>query len=137
MVAPFPLSRRQALRLCASSVAVVCGSARIGPGLILPHGNGRAPFAGTLRDLFPDPSSLRAVGALYLRRYPEELASVRHLMRAAALRGSGSSNAFARMIAERRRIDLERGDVVIVAGWILARSEALLCAAASLDAAAS
>jgi hypothetical protein len=105
--------------------------------LILPCGNGRSSFAGTLRDLFPDPHSLRAVGALYLRHHPEEIASVRHLMQAAAIGGSGSSNAFARMIAERRRIDLERADVVIVAGWILARSEALLCAAAALDAAAS
>ena len=85
--------------------------------------------------MFADPGALRAVGALYLRRHPEEAVPVRLLMHQSAMGRIGAQDALARMIAERRRVDLEREDVVVVAGWVLARSEARLCATASLDAA--
>jgi len=97
--------------------------------------------AGIAR-LFSDSESARSVGWRYLERFPEQASRERLLEDAglAALPGDlpgdepllvGSLLKAA--LNQRREQDFLAGDTVILGGWILARSEASLCALLALS----
>ena len=77
-----------------------------------------------LSHVLTDESGARLIGTAYLSAYPAErdaISLLRHLLGPATLQGPDD---FRRRIAVRRRQDFVEGDVVLVDGWILARSEA-------------
>lgn len=118
--APRSLVRRQ---LLGQALAVLC--AGIGLGAWWPPGGGTG-----LGALFADAASARRVGALYLRDHPDE-AGARRL--GELLFGGGAPPpALGSWLRERRSHDFAAADVVFVAGWLLSRSEARLCALSSL-----
>jgi hypothetical protein len=86
----------------------------------------------SLRELFADPQAARLVGARYLGGHGDEASPAR--LRALLFAGAPPSSAisFAGWMAERRSVELSSEDVVVVAGWLLARSEGRLCALMSL-----
>jgi hypothetical protein len=72
--------------------------------------------------LFADPAAARAIGAAYLRAYPND-----------ALRGVHATARLPRAeIAARVCDDFAAGRVVMVNGWMLSETEARLCAWANL-----
>ena len=81
-----------------------------------------------LRDVFTDLDAARDVGRHYLAVCPEETRLVR--LTEGLLTGEALKNfeAFVERIAELRVRDFENNDTVIVDGWVLARSEARVCA---------
>ena len=92
----------------------------IGFFLVLAGRRAVADDAG-LGSLFTRPDAARAIGAAYLRAYPQEARVVRSLRIAA----NGRED-----VATRVRADFAGGDVVMVEGWMLSRTEARLCALA-------
>jgi hypothetical protein len=79
-----------------------------------------------------DRDAAAAVGRAYLDACPEEADPGRlEALLTGELR-EGSLDSVRRRLANRRRGDFARGDVVVVRGWVLARSEARLCALISL-----
>jgi hypothetical protein len=75
-----------------------------------------------------DAEPLRRLGVAYLREHAGEADRrwlSRHLFGGAVPRDAA---ALMRRIAEQRARDLAEGDIVTVQGWLLARSEARLCA---------
>ncbi len=81
----------------------------------------------TLSWPFRDHASARAIGRRYLRTHPasSELQVTRLLLRPGADRG--------RRIRERIAADFAAGRVVILDGWVLAATEARLCALSALS----
>jgi hypothetical protein len=68
--------------------------------------------------LFADPAAARAIGAAYLRAYPNDV-----------LRGvHGAARLPRPEIAARVRDDFATGRVAMVNGWMLSQTEARLCA---------
>lgn len=81
-----------------------------------------------LMNIFPDPAAPQALGQAYLERYPAE-ADVRLLMRSFQDDADlPEARDLAQRLGERRSRDFRDGDTVVVEGWVLARSEARLCA---------
>jgi hypothetical protein len=85
--------------------------------------------------LFADPEAARMVGALYLREHRGEtgLDCLDELLPA----GSDPARALPQWLGARRPLELADDDVAIVAGWVLAASEARLCALLHLAAIAA
>jgi hypothetical protein len=82
-----------------------------------------------------DAAPLRRLGIAYLRDHRGE-GDPRWL--GAQLFGASQERpALARRLAERRARDLAADDIVVVEGWLLARSEARFCALLALTAAAA
>ena len=88
----------------------------------------RLSDAERVRAIFSDPSGADNIGRAYLRSAPEE-ADPAFLAR---VLGLDNATDLRRMLAARNKRDFECGDVVLVEGWVLARSEARACAHASL-----
>jgi hypothetical protein len=86
----------------------------------------------SLRELFADPEAARLVGARYLCGHGDEASPAR--LHALLFAGAPPSSAicFAGWMVERRSFEFGSEDVVVVAGWLLARSEARLCALLNL-----
>jgi len=90
-----------------------------------------------LESLLSDIDGARAIGARYLAMVPEE---GDHAMLAAELFSGatqplGTPIAFDKLrqtLAARRERDFASGDTIIIGGWIVARTEARLCALATL-----
>jgi hypothetical protein len=82
--------------------------------------------------LFADRSMAAAIGDLYLEDHPEE-ADVHCLLRRLTREEEASAALFVNLLdidtwlAERIAQDLRDGDLVLLAGWVMARSEARLC----------
>lgn len=98
-------------------------------------GRGEAGRAGDIVDaLWSRKGSARKVGERYLAQAPED-ADPDHLA-AALFDGApddvSSPEQFRSHIDRCRARDFEVGDTVIVDGWVLARTEARLCAFAAL-----
>lgn len=82
--------------------------------------------------LFSDQCAARLAGDHYLRAHAQEAdREVLHTLLFGAA-PAPTAAALRRGIVERRRADFAREDTVLVAGWVLARSEARLCALVSL-----
>lgn len=84
-----------------------------------------------------DRESARRIGQQYLLAFPDEREAVGADARIADLvsllaQGTSAERALRDMSAAYQAADFESGDVVHVAGWILSRLEARLCAACVL-----
>jgi hypothetical protein len=92
-------------------------------------------IAQALRGVFSRPASARAVGRAVLRHWagpsalPDLLAELQkarpELCRACA---AASRDQLTALLRDARRDDFARGRTLIVDGWILGRTEALVCA---------
>ncbi len=92
--------------------------------------------AAGLAQLFTRPDSAIVIGRRYLSREPGEgppRALASDLQRASA----GDPAAARTDLRDRVRRDFERGDTVLLDGWVLARSECHACAAVALAAGAA
>ncbi len=79
------------------------------------------------------PESARLIGERYLQLFPDE-AQEQVLIR--GILGTDEINSFSAFRAwldKRRSADFERGDTVIIDGWVLSRSEARLYALFALQ----
>lgn len=77
-----------------------------------------------LSNVLTDQSGARLIGKAYLSAYPDErdrILILKELLGPAKLRGPGDLR---RRIAKCREEDFIKGEVVVVDGWILAKSEA-------------
>ncbi len=113
--------------LAVAGPAGLCRPPRSGPAVDFPDGL-------FLDGLFLDGDALYAVGRHYLRRHRDEAdrARLRALLatETALPDGAGWRRHLARLTAA----DFAAGDVTIIGGWVLARSEARFMALASLAA---
>ncbi len=122
--------RRTFLRLAAAAAAV------LGPLPAWARPAKDAAPAAVLAAIFEHLDSAVAIGRRYLSRYPDERAS--RALAAELQRASGHDPAAARTdLRARVRRDFERGDTVLLDGWVLARSECHACAAIALAAGAA
>lgn len=101
----------------------------IGGALLVLIGLRNAPAAlsPSLYRRFKDRASLRAVGAAYFAQYPAEHDRKRLDQKLAGIITEDH-------LLQATSDDFARGDIVLLGGWVLARSEARLAAAASLAA---
>lgn len=104
-------------------------------GASLPPGPAFSMDAATrLRALVPAPTSARELGRIYLAQHPGEdgAALTRHILSSLSLDEEAvvalDRQALPAMVTSRVRADFENGRTVEVAGWILSRTEARLCA---------
>lgn len=128
----FHINRRTFLSLGAAAACAVAGAANsVGVFSTVPPD--RTLSRRLVDGLFTSPRHARAIGRRYLALVPAE-ADEGNLL-AALLAGSGPADDLATLkshVRRRRQQDFERGDVVVIDGWVLARSETRLCALASL-----
>ena len=121
------LGRRLFLKLCSSN----CALALLPRAPDLP-GSPQAPATDSLADLMydvlGDVRGARAIGLCYLRAYPTDLRGIRSLLD--RLKQCACRADVSRMLGQMREWDFEQGDVVLLDGWILARTEARTCATA-------
>ena len=85
-----------------------------------------------LLGIFSDLDSPRILGKRYLALYPQEKPGA--LLLAARIQSSqpGTSGAARRLLARERELDFRNGEIVMVDGWILSRTEAEICALTAL-----
>lgn len=85
-----------------------------------------------LLQIFSDLEAPRALGRRYLKSYPQE--SGREQLLETLIDGTapGDHEALRKRLARRRGQDFRNGNIVIVDGWILARTEAQVCALTTL-----
>jgi len=90
----------------------------------------------SLLDVFPDPSSMRRLGRLYLARFPDEANEKRLLqtLLASFEVPPDSKHALRRHLRRSIEVDYEQGKVFRLRGWLLSRTEGRLWALAALDA---
>ncbi len=122
-----PISRRQALVLLAGGAAVAGG----GLAAITLVGDESADAPVSAAQTPPVPTGeVAVIGERYLVQFPDE-SSVAVLSQLVDLPRPGAPGAFA-AARDRLREELARGEVVSVDGWVLARTEARLCALVAL-----
>jgi hypothetical protein len=127
------ISRRDTLIACGALAAV-----GVWPGLAA--GDSGGAKAGALRLALRSAESARVVGRAYLATHPDEADPVQLLAAIEAAGGIGRSvarqpidpTALARAVAGAVRDDFLDRRTVRVDGWVLARTEARLCALAAL-----
>lgn len=123
------LTRRRLLSWCAA-LALVPGAAGVAAGA-MPE---PAPddLSSHMRDLlgeiFGDRAAAQALGEAYLRRYPTRPESAEVMKDLLADHSPRDAAALGRLVTERRVRDFREGRTVVLDGWVLARSEAQLCA---------
>lgn len=105
------MNRRTLLQLAAA----------LAGGTVIPAGGTDAP----LRNVFRDPELLAALGS----RCATDLPAGRTALIALAGLGNAADNQTRlQRFAAQRRADFRDGRIVTVDGWVMARSEAALCA---------
>jgi len=87
-----------------------------------------AALASWVAELLPDPVGARAIGGLYLEICPEARRRARAL--GCDLRAQPDAAARRAALWARRCRDLEAENIVLIDGWVLAATEADLCALA-------
>jgi hypothetical protein len=127
-VNPFGGLGRRAFLTIAAAVGIgeFCG------GAVRPPVPQPGPDGG-LALVFRQRQSAIAIGRRYLSCYPGD--TLPHRL-AEALSGASTEDAAAarRALLARVRNDFERGDTVLLDGWVLSRSESRACAAFALAA---
>ena len=88
-----------------------------------PAASGRAEWSR----LFPSPHPARRVAQSYVASVPEAGESARRLLDSLRERLPAEPNALRAHLSARIRREFASGDVVIVDGWLLARTEADAC----------
>ncbi len=127
-------TRRRFLRASVASTAIVSSSILAGATF---RNDAGASTAERLAALLPA-ASAAAIGRAYLATGPEvaDLEGIATALREKVPALSGSDQSSDRRLRElvdtRSRADFGDGDVVRVGGWILARTEVLLCAYVAL-----
>jgi hypothetical protein len=101
------------------------------PGLLAASGNDEPDAAAALVRLLDGHEAMMAAGAAYLRQAPAEAAQ-EQLLALLTRRKVNSAAELAADVQSRIASEWRRGDAVVIDGWLLARSEARLCALASL-----
>jgi hypothetical protein len=97
-------------------------------------GDGCEPSAATLRCLVEDPRRARVLGHSYRAQFPDEdhAGVLSGLIRSSLGLGSGGAllnrAGLLAVVDARVRAEFGAGDIVRVHGWVLARTEARLCA---------
>jgi hypothetical protein len=93
-------------------------------------GSSEGALGREVAGLFSHAEDARSIGRCYLAAHPDEAAGARllaqELRRQQSLRPG--AEGLRRALVDRRRRDLEDGVVVVVGGWVLARTEARACA---------
>lgn len=84
--------------------------------------------AGEIAEIFSSRASARRVGRAFLALHPEEDSRGRLAELTAAGLAARDSHAWRAWLARRRREELRDEQVVEIDGWVLALSEARLCA---------
>ena len=81
-----------------------------------------------LLGLFDDLDSPRVLGKRYLDLYPYE--KQRALLLAARIQSSQpwTSSALRKLLARQRESDFQNGDIIMIDGWLLSRTEVEVCA---------
>jgi hypothetical protein len=127
----WPGSKRR--QFLAGALLSIAGSLRVAELI----GSEPDSVAGHLRGIFADPRGATAVGRRYLRSHPEEASAAwlsRTLFGAESVQETGSDGL--ELLRERVRTgraqDFRDGDVVILDGWAVTRTEARLLALASI-----
>ena len=89
-----------------------------------------AALTPVLATLFKDPQAAAAVGRRYLALYPEEADAGRlaESLFDEATASRATAEALRAALSRQRQRDFRDGKVVVVDGWLLARSEARACA---------
>jgi hypothetical protein len=105
----------------------ICGIAALSCALPAPGARAEAP----LELLFADPGAARRLGRRVLQATPACRTAAAGLARELATAG-GSVGSLRAELARRVRSDFAHDRVMLVDGWVLARSEALACAALAL-----
>ena len=88
----------------------------------------RLSGAGDIDGIFLSRTSAARVGRAFLDRYPEEGSQSRLLELTARDLAARDSHAWRAWLAQQRREELRDEQVVEIDGWVLALSEARLCA---------
>jgi hypothetical protein len=126
----FAASRRQFLR--RASALFLAGSA--GGWVLRWPGSGPGEVGddlGSMRllgDLFRDLEKARSLGRRYLASHPEAEAGARRLAELLLRVGPSGRAELARLLERRRQRDFERDRVVVLRGWVVAETEAQMCA---------
>jgi hypothetical protein len=79
-------------------------------------------------ELVPDSAAARAIGKAYLESTDGAGAKLRLLTQGFEKKGPASRAMWVEHVRRQRERDFETADVVVVAGWVLAETEAQLCA---------
>jgi hypothetical protein len=125
---PFGHLGRRPFLIVAAAAAAWGGAVRAALGPVPQPG----PGAG-LAHAFKHRDSAIVVGRRYLNRYPDDaLPAV--LARGLRRAGAGDQESARAALRAQVREDFERGDTVLLDGWVLARSECRACAALALAA---
>jgi hypothetical protein len=114
-----------AIRMLVGAAAMLPFARDVRPATVVPPA-----LLALLAERFRDRVSLHAAAAAYFSRYPAEF----DLMRLCRLL-LRDVNPHADLVAQLNHntvCDFAAGDIVVLDGWVLARSEARLIAAASL-----
>jgi hypothetical protein len=123
-------TRRHLLQTLIATLALMVGLPRVAPKAQV--GEGRQAIAELLGRRFSDKAALVAVANVYLAAHPEE-ADANRLQRLLFPGSSAlSAQAFDNWIVRQISADFRAGNLAVVGGWVLAKSEARLCALASL-----
>jgi hypothetical protein len=128
------LTRRQALSLGFGSLALFIMARAVPSYLVIDDAPAKAGAEAWdyFRQLFTDLDSARDLGHQYLRFFAHE--SDVPLLRRAVI-GSARPrdvNHLRALLAQKREHDFRTGDIAIVDGWVLSRSEARVCALIAL-----
>ncbi len=129
---PFGQLGRRTFLLLAAAAAAAFG--RRPPAW--PRATPEAAPGADLAFAFKHPDSAIAIGRRYLSHYPDG-AGARALADDLRRAGAGDPTAARSALRVRVREDFERGDTVLLDGWVLARSECRACAAVALAAGAA
>jgi len=129
MIDSFGFTRRKLLSWGAV-IALLPGAAGVAAGAMRDWAPDdlAAHMRDLLREIFGDRAAAKALGEAYLRRYPippDPADVMRDLFEDHFPR---DASALARLVSERRVRDFGEGRTIVLDGWILARSEAQLCA---------
>jgi hypothetical protein len=123
------MGRRRWLRgFAAAVVALSCGSALVGRPLSFGNLDVPAWLASFGGDFLGNRAALKQLGAAYLAMHPDE-GSLRRLSRLLSANGTKSMRLH---LIEGIAEDWVEHDVTVVDGWVLARTEARICAALHL-----
>ena len=128
------LTRRQALCMGLLPVALSVMPRIVATALGIGDAFSRewATSSNSFRDLFTDLGPPREIGTLYLQSFSQE-GSCAFLKK--AITGDirlRDVNQLRTLLAQKREHDFRTGDIAIVDGWILSRTEARACALMAL-----
>jgi len=116
-------TRRRLIRVVLHGIGVVA----LAPAAFrATRSPGQAPIGGWLREWLPDAAAARIIGGRYLAEVPG--AAQRSPDWGRRLGDQPDAAARRALLCERRSRDFTTDDVVLIDGWVLAATEAQLCA---------